>query len=164
MVLSRRFLRGGGVRRVSGSGEEDGDVVGRVGGQRGQQGVAGPADWQGAGGLEGAGQACHSGVQVGGGIFDEPVGVQDQGAVAGDVDAGGLVVPAVCDAGAEGQAGGQVEEGGGVAGAGQGGLGVPGPGDVPVSGGGVVDGVDAGGAGFVVGEVRGDLVEAGEGF
>src|SRR5260221_2347035 len=164
MVRSRRFLRGWACRRVSGSGHEDGDVVGRVGGQCGQQGVAGLAGWQGAGGLEGAGQACHSGVQVGGGIFDEPVGVQDQGAVAGDVDAGGLVVPAAGEVGAQRQAGGQVEEGGGVAGAGQGGLGVPGPGQVPVSGGGVVDGVDAGGAGLVVGQVGGELIEAGEGL
>jgi len=45
--------------------------------------------------------------------------------VAGDVDAGGLVVPAVCDADTQGQAGGQVEEGGGAAGAGQGGRGCP---------------------------------------
>src|SRR5258708_19126492 len=97
-------------------------------------------------------------------MLDEPVGVQDKGAVAGDVDPGGLVVPAVCDVGAEGQAGGQVEECGGAAGAGQGGLGVPGPGDVPVCGGRVVDGVDAGGAGFLVGEVGGDPIEAGGGF
>src|SRR5260221_12956983 len=78
------------------------------------------------------------------------------------MQAGGLVVPAVSDADAQGQAGGQVEESSAVARAGHGRQGVPGPGDVPVCGGGVVDGVDAGGAGFVVGEVGGDLVEAGE--
>src|SRR5258708_25025749 len=164
MGLSRRFLRGWVCRRVSGSGHEDGDVVGRAGGQCGQQGVAGLGDWQVAGGLEGAGRACRSGVQAGGGIFDGPVGVQDRGGVAGDVDAGGLVVPAAGEVGAQRQAGGQVEEGGGVAGAGQGGLGVPGRGQVPVSGGGVVDGVDAGGAGLVVGQVGGELIEAGGGL
>src|SRR5260370_15441034 len=148
--------------RLSRSGHEDGDVVGRAGGQRGQQGVAGFGDGQVADGRKGAGQACHSGGHVGGGAFDEPVGVQDQGAVAGHVQAGGLVVPAAGDVDAQGQAGGQVGEGGAVARAGDGRRGVPGPGDVPVCGGGVVDGVDAGGAGFLVGEVGGDLVEAGE--
>src|SRR5260370_38785 len=124
MVLSRRFLRGWVCRRVSGSGHEDGDVVGRAGGQRGQQGVAGLADWQGAGGLEGAGQACHSGVQVGGGIFDEPVGGQDQGAVAGGGGGGGVGV--ACGGDGRGV-------GGGVGGGGLGG------------GGGVGDGVGGGG-------------------
>ena len=42
------------------------------------------------------------------------------------------------------------------------GRGCPARGDVPGAGGGVVDGVDAGGAGFGVGQVGGDLVQAGQ--
>jgi hypothetical protein len=80
------------------------------------------------------------------------------------MQAGGLVVPAASDADAQGQARGQVGENGGAAGAGQGRQGVPGPGDVLVGGGRVVDGVDAGGAGFLVGQVGGELIQAGQGF
>ena len=101
-------LGAGGFRRVpvSGAGHEDGDVVGRVGGQGGQQGVARFGDGQQADGLQGAGQARHAGADAGGGVFDEPVGVQDQGAAGGQGQPGGLVA-GVAEAGAERQAGGQ---------------------------------------------------------
>src|SRR5215469_11714271 len=90
----------------SGSGHEDGDVVGRAGGQGDQQGVARLADGQPAEGGEGAGQAPHAGVYVGGGVLDEPVGVQQQGAAGGQVQPGGPV-GAVGQAAAQGQAGRQ---------------------------------------------------------
>jgi hypothetical protein len=133
----------------------------RAGGQGGQQGVAGLADGQLAGGDEGAGQARHAGAEVGGGGLDEPVGVQEQGAGGGQVQAGGPVL-AVTKAGAQRQAGRQTGEGGVVAGRGDGWRGVAGAGDVAGAGGRVAGGVDAGGAGFGVGQIGGDLVQAGE--
>src|SRR5215469_5561585 len=94
----------------SGAGHEDGDVVGRAGGQGDQQGVARLADGQPAAGGEGAGKARHAGVDAGGGVLDEPVGVQDQGAAGGQAQAG-APVGAVGQTGAQGQAGGQTGEG-----------------------------------------------------
>src|SRR5215469_11048019 len=146
---------------VSGSGHEDGDVVGRAGGQGGQQRVAGVGDGDLAEVLEGAGQAGHAGADAGRGVIDEPVGVQQHGAAGGQAQAGALV-RAETKASAQGQADGQAEEGGPVAGAGDGGRGVAGLGDLPGAGARVMDGVEAGGAGFGVGQVGGDLVQAGE--
>ena len=53
------------------------------GGQGGQQRVAGLADGQGGEAGQSAGQAGQAGADVGGGVLDEPVGVQDQGAGGG---------------------------------------------------------------------------------
>ena len=79
---------------MSGANHQDGDVVGRAGSEGGQQAVARLAGRQGADLVEGVGEACHADAQIGGAGFDEPVGVEDESALARQPNADGLVLAA----------------------------------------------------------------------